>query len=57
MMAAAWMVNLFYLLPNWLSMSSALLSASSDSGSATTFLTTYLMQLIQEIVQYGFSFV
>jgi len=57
MMAAALMADLFSVMPNWLLLNSALLSASSDSSSATTFSTTFPMQLSNEIVQYDFSFV
>jgi len=57
MMAAVSMADLFFLLPNWPSLSSALFSARLDSSSATTLSTTFPMQLRKEIVQYNFSFV
>jgi len=57
LMTAASMVDLFFLLRNWPSRNSAHLSASSDISSATTFSTTFPMQLSKEIVRYDFSFV
>jgi len=57
MMAAASMAELFFLLPYWPSLDSALLSASLDSSLATTFWLTFPMQLNKEIVRYDLRFV
>jgi len=57
MMAAVSIADLLFLLPNCLSLNTALLSTSLESSSATTFSATLLMELSTEIIQYDVSFV
>ena len=49
-MAAAFVADGLFLLPNCLLLSSPLVSTSSDSGSATTFTTTVHMELSSDII-------
>lgn len=57
MIAAASTADLIFLLSNWLSLGSALLSTSSDNHYVTGFSQTHPMQLSREIIPYDFSFV
>jgi len=57
MMVAVSMADRPFLLPNYPSFSSRILSASADNSSATTFLTTFPMQRSGDMEGYAFSFV
>ena len=52
MMAAASMDNLLFLVPKSPSLSSSLHSVLSDCSSATTFSTTFRMQLSRQVIRY-----